>query len=38
MLRSAPAAERLLERLAADGQAMTAAALHEVWRQGAVHL
>ena len=37
-LRSAPAPERLLERLAADGQALTAAALHDAWRQGAVRL
>ncbi len=37
-LRSAPAPDRLLERLAADGQALTAAALHEAWQQGAVRL
>ncbi len=37
-LRSAPAPDRLLERLAADGQALTAAALHEAWHQGAVRL
>lgn len=37
-LRSAPAPESLLERLAADGQSLTAAALHDVWRQGAVRL
>lgn len=37
-LRSAPAPERLLERLAADGQTSTAAALHEAWQQGTVHL
>jgi hypothetical protein len=37
-LRSAPSAERLLERLAADGQVLTAAAMHEAWRQAAVSL
>ncbi len=37
-LRSAPTPERLLERLAADGQVLTAAALHDAWRQGAVSL
>lgn len=37
-LRSAPTPEMLLERLAADGQALTAAALHDAWRQGAVRL
>lgn len=37
-LRSAPTAEMLLERLAADGQALTATALHDAWRQGAVRL
>lgn len=37
-LRSAPAPERLLERLAADGQVLTAAALHDAWQQGAVRL
>jgi hypothetical protein len=37
-LRSAPAPDRLLERLAADGQALTAAALHDAWRRGAVRL
>lgn len=37
-LRSAPEPERLLERLAADGQSLTAAALHGAWQQGAVHL
>jgi hypothetical protein len=37
-LRSAPEPDRLLERLAADGQALTAAALHDAWRQGAVRL
>ena len=37
-LRSAPEPDRLLERLAADGQAMTAAALHDAWQQGAVRL
>jgi hypothetical protein len=37
-LRSAPAPDRLLERLAADGQALTAAALHDAWQQGAARL
>jgi len=37
-LRSAPAPERLLERLAADGQAVTAAALHDAWQQGSIRL
>ena len=37
-LRSAPEPDRLLERLAADGQTLTAAALHDAWRQGAVRL
>ena len=37
-LRSAPAPERLLERLAADGQALTAAALHDAWQQGSIRL
>ena len=37
-LRSAPKPDRLLERLAADGQSLTAAALHEAWQQGAVRL
>ncbi len=37
-LRSAPEPDRLLERLAADGQALTAAALHDAWQQGAVRL
>jgi hypothetical protein len=37
-LRSAPDPERLLERLTADGQSLTAAALHEAWLQGAVRL
>jgi hypothetical protein len=37
-LRSAPTPDRLLERLAADGQTLTAAALHDAWRQGAVRL
>jgi hypothetical protein len=37
-LRSAPAPQRLLERLAADGRARTAAALHDAWQQGAVRL
>lgn len=35
-LRSAPKPDRLLERLAADGQSLTAAALHDAWQQGAV--
>lgn len=37
-LRSAPEPEPLLARLAADGQSLTAAALHDAWRQGAVRL
>jgi len=37
-LRSAPVPDRLLERLAADGQSLTAAALHDALRQGAVRL
>lgn len=37
-LRSAPAPDRLLQRLAADGQKQTAAILHDAWHQGAVHL
>lgn len=37
-LRSAPETERLLERLAADGQSLSAAALLEAWKQGAVRL
>ena len=37
-LRSAPEPEPLLERLAADGQSLTAAALHDAWQQGAVRL
>ena len=37
-LRSAPAAERLLERLAADDQTLTASALHDAWQQGSVRL
>lgn len=37
-LRSAPAPERLLERLAADGQGLTAAALHDAWQQSFVRL
>ena len=37
-LRSAPAPERLLERLAADGQALTAASLHDAWQLGVVRL
>lgn len=35
---SAPEPEPLLERLAADGQNLLAAALHDAWRQGVVHL
>ena len=35
-LRSAPAPEHLLARLAADGQVQTAAAMLNAWRQGAV--
>jgi hypothetical protein len=37
-LRSAPTPERLLERLAADGQVLTAAAMLDAWQQGAVRL
>ena len=37
-LRSAPEPQQLLERLAADGQALTAAALHESWQPGTVRL
>jgi hypothetical protein len=37
-LRSAPEPDRLLKRLAADGQTLTAAALHDAWQQGAVRL
>ena len=37
-LRSVPEPDPLLERLAADGQLLTAAALHDAWRQGAVRL
>jgi hypothetical protein len=32
-LRSAPAPDQLLQRLAADGQTQTAAALHAFWRE-----
>jgi PIN domain len=37
-LRSAPEPDRLLERLAADGQSLTAAAMQDAWKQGAVRL
>lgn len=37
-LRSAPTPERLLERLAADGQVLTAAAMLDAWQQDAVRL
>jgi hypothetical protein len=37
-LRSAPEHDPLLERLAADGQTLTAAALHDAWQRGAVRL
>lgn len=37
-LRSAPQPDRLLECLAADGQALTAAALNGSWQQAAVYL
>ena len=37
-LRSAPEPEPLLERLAADGQRLSAAALLAAWQQGAVRL
>jgi hypothetical protein len=37
-LRSAPAPDRLLDRLAADGQTLTAAALHDAWQLGELKL
>ena len=37
-LRSASEPDRLLDRLAADGQSQTAAALHDAWQHGAVRL
>lgn len=37
-LRWAPEPDQLLERLAADGRSLTALALHDVWRPGAVRL
>ncbi len=37
-LRSAPTPEKLLERLAADGQLITASALHDASREGIVNL
>lgn len=37
-LRSAPEPDQLLERLAADGQTLTAAAIHDAWQQGDVRL
>lgn len=37
-LRCAPPPQRLLEQLAADGQALTAAALHDAWQQGSIRL
>ena len=37
-LRSAPEPDQLLDRLAADGQSLTAAALRGAWRQGALRL
>lgn len=37
-LRSAPTPERLLERLASDGQALTAAAMLDAWQQGTARL
>ena len=37
-LRSAPAPDSLLERLAADGQTLTAAALHDAWQRGTARL
>lgn len=37
-LRSAPSAEQLLQRLAADGQTLTAAELHRIEQQGALRL
>jgi hypothetical protein len=37
-LRSAPEPDPLLDRLAADGQSLLAAALYDAWRQDAVRL
>ena len=37
-LRSAPAPDSLLDRLAADGQTLTAAALHDAWQRGTARL
>lgn len=37
-LRSGPAPDRLLERLAADGQTLTAAVLHDAWQRGELKL
>ncbi len=37
-LRSAPTPDRLLERLTADGQATTAAAMLEAWHRGSLRL
>jgi hypothetical protein len=37
-LRSAPQPDQLLERLADDGQSLTAAALRDAWQQGTVRL
>lgn len=37
-LRSAPAPDSLLDRLAADGQTLTAAALHDAWHRGTARL
>jgi len=37
-MRSAPEPDQLLERLAADSQKLTAAALHDAWQLGAVRL
>lgn len=37
-LRSAPEPDQLLDRLAADGQSLTAVALHDAWRHGVVRL
>jgi hypothetical protein len=37
-LRSAPTPEQLLQRLAADGQVQTAAALHALWRDDMAEL
>ncbi len=38
ILRSAPTPEHLLQRLAADGQSQTAAALHALWFEDSAKL